>query len=88
MTLSKEVQAMLGPKMADHTLAEAQLNLQHNIRHLRTEKGWTQRELAEKAGLYHPAIVHLETNLTPVPTLTTLSKVAFALGVDIKDLLC
>lgn len=60
------------------------------IRQLRSERGLTQRELAEKAGVFD--IGELERGRKvkggPVnPTAETLHKVAVALGVELEDLL-
>ena len=45
----------------------------------RKEKGMTQKELAEAAGLPQPCIARLERK-TNIPQLNTLLKVANALG--------
>lgn len=55
------------------------------VREAREGQGWTQEELAEKAGIARPNIARLERGLH-IPTLTTLEKVARALAIDINNL--
>ncbi len=54
-------------------------------REAREGQGWTQEELAEKAGIARPNIARLERGLH-IPTLTTLEKVAKALAIDMNIL--
>jgi transcriptional regulator with XRE-family HTH domain len=55
------------------------------VRHLRTERGWTQKELGKRARLTQSAVARLEAG-DSVPTLRVLERVAHALGaqVDVK----
>ena len=55
------------------------------VREAREGQGWTQEELAEKAGIARPNIARLERGLH-IPTLTTLEKVARALAIDMNIL--
>jgi transcriptional regulator with XRE-family HTH domain len=59
----------------------------NRIRHLRTKRGWSQSELADRAGLRGGAsISDLETGKGN-PTLASLQAVAAALDVGLIDLL-
>jgi DNA-binding XRE family transcriptional regulator len=52
------------------------------VRRLRAAAGLTQHELAARTGSTQPAIAHLEAGRR-TPTLTTLEKLAKALGQDL-----
>jgi ribosome-binding protein aMBF1 (putative translation factor) len=52
------------------------------VRTLREAKGWSQRELAEAAGMTQPAIARCEAGGT-VPTLPVLERLAAALDVEL-----
>jgi XRE family transcriptional regulator, regulator of sulfur utilization len=56
------------------------------LKRLRKKKGWTQGELAEKAGLHRVYIAQIEGQ-TKVPSLPALEKIAKALGVSLAKLL-
>ena len=58
---------------------EARKRMGERIRQLRTEKGVSQTELAEKAGLAQPHIVRIEQGRYSVG-LDTLQAIAKALG--------
>ena len=50
------------------------------VRELRIGRGWTQAELAEKAGLTRAALSRMENGLTGGIDFDTLGKLADALG--------
>lgn len=60
--------------------------LPQRLRDFRQKGEFSQRQLAAKAGIYHPTICHIETGKY-LPTLTTLHKLAEALNVPTADLL-
>ena len=55
------------------------------IKKLRAGRGWTQKELAERAGISHGYLARLETARQD-PTLGVLEKLAKALKVKVADL--
>jgi len=57
-----------------------------NLRRLRTEKGWSQEELAFRAKVDRSYVSQLETGGYSA-SVTMLGKLAKALGVDASDLL-
>jgi transcriptional regulator with XRE-family HTH domain len=57
------------------------------VRKLRKERGWSQPELAERAGLTERTITNYETDARTRPPLATVQALADALGVPITDLL-
>jgi len=56
------------------------------LKALRKQRGWTQPVLAKKAGVSSGYIARLETNRHD-PKLSTLVKLAKALGVPVTELL-
>jgi transcriptional regulator with XRE-family HTH domain len=52
----------------------------------RTVRGLSQRALAERAGVVYPLVARLELGQTD-PRLSTLKRLAEALGIDVVDLL-
>lgn len=56
------------------------------IKELRKKRGWTQPVLAQKAGVSPGYLARLET-LRHDPKLSTLVKIAKALGVSVLELL-
>ena len=58
-----------------------------NIRELREKKGWTQQELADKAGLYQATISNLESGRSRRIEFDKLDAIAEALGVQPGDLI-
>jgi len=55
------------------------------IKKLRASRGWTQKVLAERAGISHGYLARLETARQD-PTLGVLEKLAKALKVKVADL--
>ena len=56
------------------------------IKEIRTEKGVSQEELAEKSGVSRVIISGLETGERKNTTVKTLSDIAAALGVNVCDI--
>ncbi|MBK9253493.1 MAG: helix-turn-helix transcriptional regulator [Proteobacteria bacterium] len=52
---------------------------------LRLRKGWSQRTLAEAAGMKQPHIARLESGQND-PSLDTMRRLAHALGISIEEL--
>jgi len=61
--------------------------LARNLRRLRLRKGWSQEELAARAGELRQAVISDIERGVANPTFDTLSFLARALGVRIYDLL-
>lgn len=57
------------------------------LRRLRLERGFTQIELAQEAGVSPDTIVRWERGLGKNPHASSLRKLARALGVEIAELL-
>jgi transcriptional regulator with XRE-family HTH domain len=66
-------------------LEEPRMRVAQNVYRLRGERGLTQEELAQRAGMRQPRIVELERGDTG-STQDTLVRIATALDVDIADL--
>ncbi|WP_271585645.1 helix-turn-helix domain-containing protein [Bradyrhizobium sp. CCBAU 45389] len=60
--------------------------LARNLRRLRLERSWSQYDLADETRLRQALISALEL-ATANPTLDSLDKIAFALGVEVAELL-
>lgn len=60
--------------------------LARNLKRLRTEKGWSQEELADQAGLHRTYVSGVERGVRN-PTITIIATLAKALGVPAADLL-
>ncbi|MCA8492536.1 helix-turn-helix domain-containing protein [Burkholderia arboris] len=56
-----------------------------NIRTLRLNKGWTQRELAERVDMSQPQIARLEKYIGD-PCLSSIKRIAVALGVGADEI--
>jgi transcriptional regulator with XRE-family HTH domain len=62
------------------------LAVRRRIRQLRRDRGLTQEELCERAGISVDAVTRIESG-SRVPTLSTLDAIAGALGVPVAALL-
>ncbi|HZQ30004.1 MAG TPA: helix-turn-helix transcriptional regulator [Patescibacteria group bacterium] len=60
--------------------------LGEKIKRLRKSQNLTQEKLAELASVDPKTIISIETGARRNPTLKTLSKLANALGVKVKDI--
>ena len=60
--------------------------LSRNLRRLRTEKEWSQEELADRAGLHRTYVSGVERGVRN-PTITIVAALAKALGVPPAELL-
>jgi transcriptional regulator with XRE-family HTH domain len=61
--------------------------LKEKLKEERRRAGLTQGELAEKAGVGINTIVRIETGEIEEPRVSTLRKLASALGLEVRDLL-
>ena len=60
--------------------------LARNLKRLRSEKGWSQEELADQAGLHRTYVSGVERGVRN-PTITIVAALAKALGVAPAELL-
>ena len=60
--------------------------LAENIRRLRKKKGLSQEKLARLADISNNTLIKIEQGIAKEPTITTVSKIASALGVSIDEL--
>ena len=60
--------------------------LAENIRRLRKNKGLSQEKLARLADISNNTLIKIEQGIAKEPTITTVSKLASALGVSIDEL--
>ena len=59
--------------------------LAKNMRGIRREKGWSQEELADRAGVHRTYISGVERCVRN-PTITIVGRIAGALGVKVGEL--
>jgi transcriptional regulator with XRE-family HTH domain len=57
-----------------------------NVRRLRTEKGWSQEDYADRAGIHRTYVSDIERGARN-PTVTVVEKLAKPLGVQTGSLL-
>jgi HTH-type transcriptional regulator/antitoxin HipB len=67
---------------AAYEQARLRYELAETIRARREELGWSQRQLAERAGMTQPSIARFEAGGT-TPTLPLLERLASALGLTL-----
>lgn len=75
-----ELREELGVDRTHHAYEAARIafELGAEVRTLREERGWTQTELAERAGMTQSAMARFEAGGT-IPTLPVLERIATAL---------
>jgi HTH-type transcriptional regulator / antitoxin HipB len=83
--LAEGRQARIGRPEAAAAYEQARLRyeLAEAIRSRREELGWSQRQLAERAGMTQPGIARFEAGGT-TPTLPLLERLAAALGLTLQ----
>lgn len=57
-----------------------------NIKYYRIKLGWSQKRLAEEAGLVITAITKIEQGISTQPTIQTLLRISNALGISLDTL--
>lgn len=57
------------------------------LKYLRKEKGWSQQKLAQEAGLSLTGITKMEQGITTDPVISSLRKIADALGVSLDQVI-
>lgn len=67
-------------------MTDIRIQFGKHLRKLREEKGWTQEELADKAGMHFTYIGQIERG-TRNPSLINLERLAKALKIDAGKLL-
>lgn len=61
--------------------------LAENIRRIRKKKSLTQEKLARMADISNNTLVKIEMGMAKEPTITTVAKIANALGISIDELM-
>jgi ribosome-binding protein aMBF1 (putative translation factor) len=84
VSLAEARQARIGrPQAAEaYQAARLRFELAEAIRIRREELGWSQRQLAERAGMTQPGVARFEAGGT-TPTLPLLERLADALGLTL-----
>jgi transcriptional regulator with XRE-family HTH domain len=62
-------------------------SLPDSLRRARKTAGWTQQKLAQEAGLSLVVITKIEQGVTKDPAMSSLVKMADAMGLSIDDLI-
>ena len=60
--------------------------LADNIKRLRKKRGLTQEKLARLADISNNTVVKIEMGMAKEPTITTMTKIADALGVSLDEI--
>ncbi len=68
------------------TAASARKALAQNLKRFRAERGWSQEELAFRAGLHRTFVAHVEREARNI-AIDNIEKLALALGVSAATLL-
>lgn len=66
-------------------MTDIRIQFGKHLRKLREEKGWTQEELADKAGMHFTYIGQIERGIRN-PSLVNLEKLAKAFKISSKEL--
>lgn len=83
--MEKTFRRMKNPKARQAYIeAEVASGLAHQIRALRTQRGWTQKDLADKLGTTQAAISRLEDPSYGRPSIKTLLDVGAAFDVALQ----
>jgi len=83
--MEKTFRRMRNPKARQaYVEAEVASGLAHQIRALRTQRGWTQKDLADKLGTTQAAISRLEDPSYGRPSVKTLLDVGAAFDVALQ----
>jgi transcriptional regulator with XRE-family HTH domain len=73
-------------RLAGEEVFDGRAALAHGVRTLRGERHLSQAALAERAGMHRTYLSSIERGRRNVP-LDTVCRLAWALGVDVRDLL-
>ncbi len=57
-----------------------------NLKKLREKKGWTQEELAQKAGISYHTLIKIERGSIQNPRIETVVNLALALGIHLDKI--
>ena len=67
-------------------MVDIRKRLGDNVRRLRTDKGWSQEDYADRAGIHRTYVSDIERGARN-PTITVVEKLARPLGVSAGDLM-
>lgn len=60
--------------------------MKNKVQEYRWKKGWSETQLARRAGVSRSTICHLENGRDQNPTVEAAFRIADALGVDVREL--